>query len=263
MDACGFFGMMAALLQTNPPLAQDERMVQRLANIGIKAGQPFDCGKLGQRERTALQAGALAARNYLQNASSAVRTVDTHWAMPLNVGDYGRRYLLRAFVAEKALGANLPEDAVYAYATQDGAGAALKGSGRYVIHFDAPTARKDPGEVPPVNQQAFWSVTIYNNDGTLVDKPGVTYNAIGMGPATLGPTIQGHTACFNADGSIDLYLQAERPTDKAKICNWLPTPATAAEPGVSGDFIVFLRMYWPDQSVLRRRWIPPAITPAE
>lgn len=262
MDACAFFGMMAALLQTNPPLAQDDRMVQRLANIGIRPSQPFDCGKLGQRERTALQAGVLAARNYLQNSNNnTVRMVDTHWAMPLNVGDYGRRYLLRAFVAQKALGANLPEDAVYAYSTLDGSGAALKGSGQYAIHFAAPTPRKDAGEVPPVNPQAFWSVTIYNNDGTLVDKPGVTYNAIGVGPTALGPTIQGHTACINADGSLDLYLQADRPTDSNKICNWLPIPATPADPSVTGDFIVFLRMYWPDQSVLQRRWIPPAITP--
>ena len=55
---------------------------------------------------------------------------------------------------------------------------------------------------------------------------------------------------FNADGSLDLYLQNENPgTDKES--NWLPAPKE--------NFSVILRVYWPKQELLDRSWNPPAI----
>jgi hypothetical protein len=194
----------------------------------------------------------------LDNSEGTLQPTTTNWLMPLNVGEYGRRYLLRAVVANKALGANLPEDAVYGYTTNDGGGNPLKGKNRYTIHFAAATNRHIAGEVPPVSINSFWSVTIYRADGRLVDKPGVTYNAIGVGPQGVA-TIQNHTACFNRDGSLDLYLQADQPSDAAQACNWIPIPDDEQLAADEPDFIVFLRMYWPDQAVLRGRWIPPAV----
>jgi hypothetical protein len=76
----------------------------------------------------------------------------------------------------------------------------------------------------------------------------------------VAPTIQGHTACVNADKSMDIFLQVQPPTDPAQFCNWLPIPSKAADDSVPNDFIVFLRMYWPDEVVLHRQWIPPGIT---
>src|SRR5262249_48140817 len=74
------------------------------------------------------------------------------------------------------------------------------------------------------------------------------------------PTIQGHTACFNADGSMDITLQANPPTDSAQLCNWIPIPTTAADPSIpGGDFIVFLPLSRPNASVLQGQWIPPGI----
>jgi hypothetical protein len=171
------------------------------------------------------------------------------------LGDYGRHYLFRALVAEKALGANLPEDAVYGYGIDDNSNNPLKSTNQYVVHFNAKTAQTF--QLPPVNPNGFWSVTIYNANGTLVDNNVVNYNAIGVGP--LGPTIQDHNACFNADGSLDLYIQADPPSGATQFCNWLPiSPEGSADP-TQPDFIVFLRMYWPDQVVLNGNWIPPAV----
>jgi hypothetical protein len=258
MDACAFFGTMAAMMTANPPLLpQDEPTVERLAKLKLIPGKPFDCSDFDGKTKAALQLAVQVARNALQNSQASLQPTATNWLMPLNVGEYGRQYLLRAVVAEKALGANLPEDAVYGYATNDGSGSALKGANSYTIHFDAPTAQHRAGELPPVNKKAFWSVTIYKAYGTLVDKPGVDYNAIGVGP--LGPTIQDHSACFNSDGSLDLYLQADRPTNSAHVCNWLPIPPDGGATASAPDFIVFLRMYWPDAAVLRGSWIPPVV----
>ena len=57
----------------------------------------------------------------------------------------------------------------------------------------------------------------------------------------------------NADGSVDLYLQADSPGN-AKEANWLPAP--------KGKFIPMLRLYWPKEtppSIIDGTWKPPVI----
>lgn len=250
MDACAFFGTMAAMMKYNGPLAGDQRMVKRLAQLGITPGESFDCTKVNTPDTphklAALQLAVLTARTALASYQQQPTAATNYWGMPLDVGTYGTNYLLRAEVAEYALGANNAKDAVYGYGTLDGGGNALNGSNHYQIHFNPKTGSAKAGEIPPVNQKAFWSVTIYKLDGTLVANNVVNYNAIGV------PQVQGHDACFNPDKSLDLYLQADAPGGAIPFCNWLPVP--------SGEgFIVFLRMYWPDAAVLNGRWVPPPI----
>jgi hypothetical protein len=260
MDACAFFGTLAAMMKTNSPISpQDDQMVKRLAQIHIVPGQPFDCSssELDAKTKAALQLAVVTARHTLQTTTGGLQPTATNWLMPLNVGQYGSQFLLRAIVAEKALGANLPEDAVYGYTTSDNGNNPVKGTNRYTVHWNAPTSQRKAGELPPVNAKGFWSVTIYKADGTLVDNKAVTYNAIGVGP--LGPTIQAHNACFNPDGSLDLYLQTDPPSGATQFCNWIPIPPTGGATASDPDFIVFLRMYWPEQAVLSGKWIPPAI----
>jgi hypothetical protein len=260
MDACAFFGTLAAMMRTNSPLLpQDEPTVKRLAKINVVPGQPFDCSNpnLDNTTKAALQLGVVAARKTLQSTNGfSTPPTSTNWFMQTKLlGEYGTHYLFRALVAEKALGANLPEDAVYGYGINDNGNNPFKSTNRYVLHFNAKTAQT--GQLPPVNPNGFWSVTIYNADGTLVDNKVVDYNAIGVGP--LGPTIQGHNACFNADGSLDLYIQADPPSGATQFCNWLPISPEGSTNANQPDFIVFLRMYWPDQVVLDGGWIPPAV----
>ena len=96
----------------------------------------------------------------------------------------------------------------------------------------------------------FWSLTIYDHFGKLVpNNYGITYNAIG------GAMVQGHSACFNPDGSLDLYLQSTPPAAGIPYCNWLPTPTDAA----GNPYIAFLRMYWPKEAILQKDWTPPPI----
>ncbi len=251
MDACAFFGTMAAMMTSNAPLKYDQPTVDRLAKLHVIPGNQFDCGAWACEDpelRATLQLAVAAAKRVLNGAPPPSLT-PTNWSMPLDVGDYGRRYLLRALVAKNALGANRAEDAVYGYTTHDSAGAAkenvLTGANRYVLHFDAPTHKMKAGELPPVHRNGFWSLTMYNSDGTLVDNKIVDYNAIG------GFEVQAHKATFNSDGSLDIYIQEHRPSDPKEFSNWLPAPR--------GEFILFLRMYWPGDAVTGGNWYPPGV----
>jgi hypothetical protein len=100
-----------------------------------------------------------------------------------------------------------------------------------VIHFV---------RTPPVD--AFWSLTMYDAANfCLVENP---VNRYSIGDRTPGVR-------YNADGSLDLYLQNASP-DAEQEANWLPTPA--------GAFLPILRMYQPHAAVLDGRYVLPPIT---
>jgi hypothetical protein len=91
-------------------------------------------------------------------------------------------------------------------------------------------------------------VTLYNRPAeNLFDSPNGR-NALGI------PMAQGHAVCQNPDGSLDLYIQADPPSDSNSIasCNWLPSPAGA-------EFTLLLRMYMPETSVIDGQRVPPAV----
>ena len=50
---------------------------------------------------------------------------------------------------------------------------------------------------------------------------------------------------YNADGSLDVYIQAKSP-GTGKEANWLPSPP-------SGLFNVTIRVYWPKEAMIDGR----------
>ncbi len=233
MSAEDFFRTFADLLPKNPPHSADAPMLRQLARIGIVPGKPFRPEALGADGMKALEAGAKAASEHLLDALNAGRPMKNGWKdAGAAVGKYGTNYAARAAVARFGLGALPPEDASYLTCDRDAKGKPLDGSHKYTVHFSKT-------EVPPV--RAFWSLTMYGDDGYFIKNP---INRFAIGDRD--------PLKFNADGSLDLYLQHDAPGgDRDR--NWLPAP--------EGKFNLILRMYWPSDDVLNGRWMPPPVTP--
>jgi len=230
MDAGTYFGTLARLLADNPPAASDGPALEKLESLGVRPGQPVEAW--GWLEHEAISVGMKIAARRMQRAAESPRELHAGWSVPpMNIGAYGTEYGLRAVVAMAGLGANLPADAVYPNAQRDADGELLSGELRYVLHFPA-------GGLPPV--RAFWSVTAYDGDGFLIANPIGRYALGDRDPLT-----------FNADGSLDIYLQAE-PPEAGRRNNWLPVAG-------QGAFRVTARLYWPQDAILNGDWRMPGI----
>lgn len=147
-------------------------------------------------------------------------------------GQFGTDYRFRAVMARYGLGALPEEEALYFSCAQDSEGKPLTGSGSYTIHFEK-------SQLPPV--KAFWSVTMYSQQGRFVENP-INRYAIG----------DRDRLRYNNDGSLDIFIQPATP-GADKESNWLPAP--------KGGFSLSLRLYWPGDDVLTDRWVPPGVTP--
>jgi hypothetical protein len=231
MSPAEFFRLFAELLQSNPAHAADGPMMSQLAQIGIVPGGNFPSSQLAPEQLLAIDEGARAGAASVKNFDrSKLPGGKTAWTLPGHYGRYGTSYMMRALVAAYFLGALPAEDAVYLSCDHDSAGQPLKGARRYTMHFDK-------GQVPAV--KAFWSLTLYDADGYFAANP-IKRFAIG----------DRDPLKYNADGSLDLYIQHDSPGSD-KESNWLPAPAAS--------FNLALRMFWPGEKVVSGEWIPPAV----
>ena len=218
------------VLEKTPPHPNDVPMLLRLRGLGIEPGKPFDPSKLDAATVAAINKAARDTLEGMQAAWERSGKVVNGWTLQNdNIGTYGTSYLKRALIAKGGLGANLPEDAVYPTAAFDGAALPLTGDNRYVLHFDK-------AALPPAD--AFWSITMYDMDGFQVPNP--------LGRFSLSSHDR---LAFNADGSLDIHVQAQSP-GKEKEANWLPAPR--------GQFQPTMRLYSPRAVVLDGTWAPPA-----
>jgi hypothetical protein len=224
-----FFERLMTLMVANPPHADDVPMLERLAEVQLVPGEKVNL--------TGLNAVCFAFGRWLADAKVrkvlSVKSSDGTWATPpLNLGAYGTDYNTRAAVAMVGLGANLPQDALYPNTSVDHQGKPLMGDQRYRLHFNA-------NQLPPV--KAFWSITAYGDDDFLVENPLKRYALGDRDPLN-----------FNADGSLDIWIQAKEPSTAAQRSNWLPVKDRAS-------FVLNARLYWPKDDALQGAWKMPAV----
>lgn len=142
--------------------------------------------------------------------------------------------MLRAALAKAGYGSNTKEEAVTPIAFVDGSGNPLTGAdnNQYIIHFEN-------GQLPPVKPGGFWSLTVYDEKGFLVDNPLDRYE--------ISEKTEGLKKGDN--GSLDIYFSAINP-GLDKESNWLPIPTT--------KFNVVLLIYIPEDQVIKGKYeVPP------
>ena len=241
LSARDYFKYVANLMKANPPLPQDDPMIARMASIGFSPGQDFDGSKLSAFDASAVAAvPRLALQKMLERFKKESQATINGWiSFGPEVASWGTDYVLRALCNMLGPGWNLPVDAVYPTTERAPDGKEYDGNNKYVLRFEK-------GQMPPVNDHGFWSLTMYNGDRFFVP------NALNR--YTLSQRDQ---FIANDDGSVNIYLQADLP-GKDKEANWLPAP--------NGKFSVMLRLYWPKTgpvSILDGAWKPPPIEAAQ
>ena len=241
LDANAYFKLLAELMKTNPPKAEDAPMVAKLAKIGIVPGQDFDPSKLEPAVAKGMAKAPKPAQEQImawlkEGIAAGDFKLENGWAFTTKAGTYGTSYLQRALITAIGLGANRPQDAIYPTSTGPDIVKKYSGDKKYVMRFEK-------GQTPPVD--GFWSLTMYDKDYFFVDNPLNRY--------TLSARNKFKT---NADGSVDLYIQAESP-GKDKESNWLPAP--------KDEFILMMRLYWPKEkppSLIDGSWKIPEVKEA-
>jgi hypothetical protein len=211
-------------------MVDEIRLVQSLRPIGLTPQNGFDPSRLTAATHAEIAEGLADGSTIIHNSALNLGAAENGWRVDLQGPTFGNDWLLRAAVAVEEPYINLPQEALYPVASVDSSGNPLTGENAYDIHFA-------PGELPPVG--AFWSVTLYNQAGSLVAN---SLNRYSVGSLTPG-------LVTNPDGSLDIHIQNTAPA--SGTTNWLPAP--------TGPFYLILRLYIPGTSVLSGTWEPPPI----
>ena len=213
-------------------------MMETLKRIGIVPGQSFDAAKVDQKTLFTMRFAVPYALGKLrQTALYGLyhQNQGNDWVTFTDFGRYGNDWLRRAVVANEFPGANVAREILYPFTVVDADGNPLTGEKRYILHFDA-------GQTPPV--ELLWSLSLYGEDHYLVPNEIKRYAIRSNQPLI-----------YNQDGSLDLFIQHERP--KEMETNWLPAPRNG--------FMLMLRLYKPLERALTGQWKSPPVkaVPAE
>lgn len=225
-----FFVHTNAYTGINLPPPGDAGLAALFRTSGVGPGSPLPSDPVA---RQAIALGAADAQEVM-NARISAGPFRAGWRVPdPSSGIAGGAVLTRAVVQATQMGLFPLAEAIYFFGYRDENGQALDGRNSYTITFKA-------GELPPLYQYGFWSLTMYGENSLLVANPLERY--------CLRPDTPGLS--YASDGSLILHLQHSQPPG-ASAGNWLPAP--------QGAFNVALRTYQPQPAIVTGEWFPPAI----
>lgn len=228
-----YFTTLNEVLRLSPRLGNpiDEAMDGWLRELGMDPATGFDWNMLSPQSQRGLERATADAHRIIAERMQRAVPIVNNWQLARLDKRISGDPVFAAAAAMLGLLWNPSEISTYDIAFLDGAGSPLDGNNRYVLRYDPP---------PPVD--GFWSVTMYSAQNQLfVPNPIDRYS---FGDRTPG-------VVYGADGSIEIYLQHQAPTDPEQRANWLPAP--------SGPFYLVARHYSPRGPVLTDDWVPPAI----
>ncbi len=230
MPITEFFGLFNQLAKNNPGTIEDAPALASFKPLGIGTGETFTLDALPKPLQDEAEKLSAIFTPEFSVKHAQVRLVNNWVFMGNNVGEFGTDYAFRAVVAYGGY-TNPVSMAVYPSMSHDAQGNELRGEKAYRLRFEQ-------GMLPPHEADGWWSLTVYNQAGYLIENPLKRYNI----------NEQSNTV-FGADGSLELYLQAESPGGE-KERNWLPTSP--------GPISLTIRIYLPKPPVLDMSWkLPP------
>lgn len=214
-------------------LRDDEAAFARqLERIGVTLSEGFLSDKLDAPMVAGLARAARDAESILEHGGRTLATPQAGgtWLVGTAEATSLDDWLFRGTTGWRRVANDDSEELVTPIARADERGATLTGAHAYTLRF--PT-----GQLPPAR---YWRITLYDEKGALV-------------PNELGRVAIGNMAEKvqpSADGSLTIHVQRESP-GKAKEATWLPAP--------SGAFYLVMRMYQPEQRMLRGEYIVPPV----
>ncbi len=240
-----FYAALGEEMLKFPPLAADRPLLSRLRAIDVGPGlNPEHDPNLSAATLQGMSAAITQGPSTVLSALLAIylKGFATHNGYLIgDLGNWGTDYLLRAIGDRVGIGGQRASIAIYPVALFDDTKAPLTGSNRCVLHIPK-------GGLPPV--KAFWSLTMYDTNSFFVPNPLNRY--------LINDLSHLHK---NADGSIDIYVQHDQPSNPAQVSNWLPAPAAGL------GFRLIWRLYdlgSATEGVLDGSgWQPPPIQPCD
>ncbi|HEY8763358.1 MAG TPA: DUF1254 domain-containing protein [Solirubrobacteraceae bacterium] len=241
-DPLAFFNALGDQLKRFPPPARDRPLLARLVTVGIGPGRhPATDRRLDAAVRQGLHDAVAAGANQVttdtRTAFLTVAPRHNDWLVS-RTGSYGTDYTTRAVVDSIGLGAPMSSLAIYPFTVTDLNLHPLSGDNRYVAHVSA--------RYLPFPVGAFWSMTLYDAKGFFVPNPANVFLI----------NNRSHVR-YNADRSLDIYVQPQAPSNPRQRQNWLPSPA-------GRPFRLIMRLYKPNSvtGILSgSSWQPPTILP--
>ncbi|GAA0310730.1 DUF1254 domain-containing protein [Rhodovulum strictum] len=232
-DARAYFTTLNEVLRLSPRLGNPmgAAMASWLHEINMDPATGFDWDALSPATQAGLERAAADAHRIITARTQRSVPIVNNW----QVARFDRRIsgepLFAAAASMIGILWNPAEINTYDLAFQDGDGAQLDGRNAYMLRLDPP---------PPVD--GFWSVTMYSAETRIFVPNAIDRYSIGDRTSDL---------VYGEDGSIEIFMQAEEPTDPLERANWLPAP--------EGPFYLLMRHYSPQASILTGDWLPPAI----
>ena len=232
-----FFVNLNRALALSPSPAYDQPVLNKLKALGIGTKAGFQWKNYNTATQKLIH-NTMVATDSLLDAEAASGDADfgNGWQRTNpKIGNWGTDYWNEALYIKHGFYAGHDEaECIYIIPKSREGHGFFKGDKKYKIHF-----AKDA--FPPKGKKGFWSMTAYEIPGYFLLSNPIHRAAIRDRTKNIK---------YNADGSLDIYLQAESP-GADKESNWLPISTK--------ESTVTFRIYLPKASVLKYQYKLPVI----
>lgn len=239
-----FIAILPTLLIDVPPRPGEEPLYDRMRSLVLSIESDSALRQHAEEAATNVDHNVVAPLFHFRNVGEPL---PSGWTTLVNGGEFGTDYRTRTAVAKSNVFVNRRRETAYYFLDVDAEGRRLEGSREYRLTFPR-------GSLPPA--RGFWSLTVYDERHALPEHAG--------GRHSIGSRTQALE--YNPDGSLTITIGPGEASAGEGVspaaCNRLTASA--------GGFSLYLRLYWPEQSVVDGSWSPPALlassrptTPAE